>query len=134
MTKIKISRTLNAPISENSTPLKLDTLLNSWYIFVKGIPEPQARPRRGKYGNFYSPKTDWHENLYFNFKQARPLVPFDGPLEIDIFFLFPHTKDSKKKKLYWHSVKPDEDNLKKVCYDMLQKANVIVNDSRIVKS
>jgi len=76
-------------------------------IVVRGKPVPKERPRRGKYGNMYTPeKTKEYEKLIAN--NARMVIPepLKGNVRIEI-------------KLYTRKVTGDLDNYIKTILDGL---------------
>ncbi len=67
--------------------------------------------------------------------------PFNGPIEIDVLFVFPLLKGFSKKKvqeiesgiIYYKDTKPDLDNTQKNILDPLEGL-VYTNDSRICRT
>ena len=56
-------------------------------IVIPARPVAKARPRKGKYGNFYTPKkTHQFENLVKMVASQHFKKPIDGPVEIHIKF------------------------------------------------
>ncbi|WMI81813.1 RusA family crossover junction endodeoxyribonuclease [Anaerotignum sp. MB30-C6] len=109
-------------------------------VEIDGVPVPKGRPRWSKHGTYTPKKTKDHEtyiqqcwdSAYGNLK------PSDKPLSVMIAFYMPIPKSTPKKtrKLileggYWHTKKPDMDNLVKSVLDGLNKA-AYIDDSQIV--
>jgi len=84
---------------------------------------PWVRKRRGK--EFYTAWTAFHRRLKNKAKKLRPRIPFDGPIFCALLLRF------RGPEWDWHCVVPDADNLAKGVGDMLQKAGVLRNDSRV---
>lgn len=99
-------------------------------IVVSGPPKSKGRPRFGK-GTVYTPKATiaaendigWHARLAM---VGRPL--FDGPLAVRIHAW---VKTPKRGKYTHPIVKPDADNIAKLCCDALNKI-VWLDDKQIV--
>ena len=84
-------------------------------IFVKGVPEAQARPRIGR-GVVYSPKTAWWNTVYLQAIAKHPKKRLVGPLCLRVVFRFPRPK-SVPAKVFWKATRPDADNLLKAVMD-----------------
>jgi len=97
----------------------------------------KARPRNGKYNNFYTPeKTKNYENLI---KMAASQIfnkPLDNPIELSIKFKLPRPKRLiwKKKPMIESPCdkRPDIDNLVKAVIDGLQGV-AFIDDAQIWK-
>lgn len=99
---------------------------------VEGVPEAWARPRPGRNGGFYSPhkRGVWYQSVVWYARASRPSEPLDGPLSLDVEFIFPRPKDLKKSQvLKW--TKPDLDNASKAVWDALTEAGWWVDDARV---
>ncbi len=90
-------------------------------IVIKGRPQPKQRPRKGKYGNFYTPKeTQAYENKvgFASLVDKNKIKKGERcKLIIRIFF--------KGKQ------KGDIDNIIKICLDGMTK--IVYNDDKCVK-
>lgn len=84
-------------------------------------PMPAPRPRVTRYGTYNDPK-------YTNYKKAIALLAkqkfelSDNPIAMNINFYFEKPKSWSKKKrdiAYWHTSRPDIDNLQKGVKDAL---------------
>lgn len=90
---------------------------------VPGPPVPKARPRVTRFGHTYTPqKTVDQEN---KIREAFLLMKWestDEPLTLRIraFMPIPTTlSKSKRKLIFWHSKRPDADNIAKLVMDAL---------------
>ena len=101
-----------------------------YHVFVEGVPEPQPRPRKGKYGNIYSPDppNGWKDTVRIAFLRKRQPL-FCGPVMLTITCYFPK-KGLKPGKREPHTHKPDKDNLEKAIMDALNKL-VWKDDSQV---
>lgn len=99
-------------------------------LWIPCVPVAQPRPRasvRGRRAVVYDPPGK-HKDL----KQLIKLhvIPewdhgvLECPLEVDLFFVFPRPKSrvwkTKPMPPYWHTSKPDKDNLEKLVFDALE--------------
>ncbi len=78
----------------------------------------------------------WEDSLAFSLRVAwAPRPPLDEPCQLLLVTFFPRPKSRTRKTLpnprYPHTSVPDNDNVQKAIQDALQKAGVVVNDSRI---
>jgi len=85
-------------------------------------PKPAPRPRVTKHGTF-NPKdyTEYKRLIRMQTKIAKPL---EGAIKLSVVFQFKKPKSWSKKKraaAYWHTQKPDTDNLLKGIKDALNK-------------
>ena len=105
-----------------------------YHVFVEGIPQPQARPRTGKYGNFYSPepKNGWKETIQAYLLQQAGQIFTTGPVSLQIQFIFPKKSVPHGVMFEPHTQKPDIDNLEKVVLDAL-KGLVWKDDCQVFK-
>lgn len=121
------------------------------YIRVDGDPRAQPRPRarnRGKHAGVYSPKTEkkngvtvelpvytWRKLVAKVARLNRPSKPFDGPVRVDLCWLFPRPQRLCRKKdphgRQWHIAKPDRDNLDKAILDELKNDGWWKDDSQV---
>jgi len=99
-------------------------------FFVEGTPEGQPRPRTGMYGNIYSPQKQWNKVVYWRCLKHKPLQTIDFPVFVSLTFSMRKPKSVPKKK-YWHTKKPDFDNLAKGTIDALTKAKFWTDDNLI---
>ena len=91
-------------------------------IIFDAKPKPAPRPRVTKYGTY-------NDKAYTNYKKALRLVaqrqikaPLEGAIKMSIVFQFKKPKSWSKKKreaAFWHTQKPDADNLAKAVKDAL---------------
>jgi Holliday junction resolvase RusA-like endonuclease len=110
------------------------------HLRVEGEAKAQGRPRafqRGGQVRVYNPSTAeyWKSQIAMECK----LLPrrIDGPIIIDILWLFQMPKSKRTKK--WQASelrlpmtsKPDRDNLDKAVLDTLTSIGVIVDDARV---
>jgi Holliday junction resolvase RusA-like endonuclease len=100
-----------------------------YHVFVDGIPQPQSRPRKGKYGNIYSPTpaNGWKEAVQVAFLRNRKPI-LRCPIILTITCYFP--KEGHNGKDEPHTQKPDKDNLEKAIMDALNKL-VWEDDSQV---
>jgi Holliday junction resolvase RusA-like endonuclease len=106
---------------------------------VPGIPKAQARARAYRVGNgirMYDPDTsrDWKRTVLDRVAteaKARGLVPYQGPLFLDLCFQLPRPKSLPKKVLH-HVKKPDLDNLAKAVKDAI-KGIVYMDDAQVIQ-
>ena len=103
-----------------------------WSIRVEGDPRPQGRPRFFPGGVIHSPKTDFYRAVFWNAKANKPRIPFDGPLALDVAFIFPCPKCRRPGE--WKTSKGDLDNLLKVVADAMTKAGVWIDDCLVCDS
>lgn len=100
-------------------------------IFVKGVPEAQARPRMGR-GTVYSPKTAWWWAVCSQAQLKHPPKPMLGPLRLRAVFRFPRPK-SVPAKVFWKATRPDADNLIKAVMDaVMASGRWFADDGQIV--
>jgi len=103
-------------------------------FFVKGKPEPFARPSPGKYGGFYNPaKYDgWKNFVALVTKQQRALLGIEfaikAPYKLTCTFFL--EKPIKPKYLWPSSC--DLDNLLKPIFDGLKQGGAIIEDRHII--
>ena len=115
-------------------------------VYTGSIPlDPVAmgRPRAGKSGRMYTPKTSrdylttaaaklWADFIDF------PRIGSDISIRVESKFVFRRPKSLLRKKdpdtRIWKSSRPDIDNLEKMLYDLLGYLNVWTDDSQIVSS
>jgi Holliday junction resolvase RusA-like endonuclease len=102
-------------------------------FFIAGKPEAQARPRLGKFGNVYSPKTDWYNSCLTEAMKHKPKKPLERPICLCLFFYMPKPKGIKKSQR-WHIKRPDYDNLAKAVTDAIVKSGILKDDNIIAKS
>lgn len=120
-------------------------------IHVPAVPVAQPRPRATSFGN----KTRVHEVTHIKqldgtrkphpisaFKatvrlaaqQAYSGPPLEGPLQLDCLFVFGRESSkvwkTRPMPRYWHTVKPDRDNLDKAVLDAL-KGTVLADDCSV---
>lgn len=92
-------------------------------FFVPGVPVPQGRPRfstRGGYPRAYDDKKSraWKDAITLAAKTHKVRL-MEGPIEVFLTFHMPRPKGIPKN-VFWHSKRPDLDNLVKAVLDGLQ--------------
>jgi Holliday junction resolvase RusA-like endonuclease len=106
-------------------------------LFVNGVPKPQPRPRKGRYGNFYNPPSAdaWKAEIRAAFLQCRrPTIT--GPVCLRVNFYLPRPKgmkDEGEDQSILHTKKPDADNLLKAVMDAMTQAGVWEDDALVFK-
>ena len=95
---------------------------------VPGNPKALKRPkfvRRGKYVGAYDPSTKDKDTFLSIALASKPDKPLEVPLFIASCFYFPRPKSHYNKKglkpdaPFYHTSRPDIDNLEKMIYDAL---------------
>jgi Holliday junction resolvase RusA-like endonuclease len=111
-------------------------------FFVQGVPKAQPRVKfssRGKFGRAYTPDTadDWKALVMIEAKKHFR-EPLEGPLLIDIHFFFSRPKshfnskgEVKESSPFWHTNKPDRDNLDKCVLDALTSIGAWNDDCQV---
>lgn len=111
---------------------------------VLGKPQPKQRPRKGKYGNMYTPtKTqDYEERVNLECikemsKYGIPKGTYSGPVEVEIDILFKIPSSATKKVLEQISKgekipSSDIDNVAKIVLDACNKV-AYIDDKQITK-
>tara|TARA_B100001123_G_scaffold156425_1_gene181095 strand:- start:1104 stop:1577 length:474 start_codon:yes stop_codon:yes gene_type:complete len=129
--------------TENPLPL------GAWLIhfYVKGSPKAQPRPRATAFGGrarIYSPSTanKWKELIALEALENRPVKPFEGPIRVTASFVFKRPLSHFFKRVsglvkrpdvpYWHTSKPDRDNLEKALLDTLTNCKFWKDDCQVV--
>lgn len=112
-------------------------------FFVRGTPKAQPRIKAGRRGNFtrvYTPDTadDWEGLVAIEAKKHLPSTPLEGPLCVTIEFFFPRPKahfrsngELKADSPFWHTSKPDRDNLDKCILDTLTTLGMWKDDCQV---
>lgn len=85
--------------------------LNLW---IPGEPKTKLRPRFSRFKRFvrtYDSQSEERDTVKWQLR-SRMLGrdPLDGPLRVDLIFIFPVPKSRRNRKEIYHSVKPDIDN------------------------
>jgi Holliday junction resolvase RusA-like endonuclease len=126
----------------NLTPKDVRPWLNigdSAHYVIDGDPIPLKRPRFGLGRVFDSQKREKHGiQLQLNHQhgQAGYVMPFEGPLKLDVTFFMP-IPDRLSKKAHGatgacpHYSRPDIDNLLKMILDCMQS---VIKDDALVAS
>ena len=106
---------------------------------VLGEPRPLSRHMFSN-GRMYNPSSKYQKEFLNNCTHNLPLIPLEGPLEIDLRFYFSrplsHYRSGKYKHIlkdnmpYYHSNRKDLDNLIKFVLDSLNK-HAYIDDSQI---
>jgi len=92
-------------------------------VFVYDIrPMPSPRPRVTRWGTYNDPKyTEYKDAIKALTKIDKPL---EGAIKMSILFQFKKTKSwtkKRKREAYWHTQRPDTDNLTKGVQDALNE-------------
>lgn len=103
-------------------------------VFIPGLPIAQPRQRHTKEGRNYTPSQHpvqgFKAAVAYAVKQAYQGPLWDGPVSLELQFWFPRPKSKQWKTRamlsYWHTTKPDIDNLAKSVKDAL--TNVLWHD------
>jgi Holliday junction resolvase RusA-like endonuclease len=102
------------------------------HIILNGTPKP-ARIKQKRTGQIYNSRTIHMTACKWKIKLQYRDDPYSGPVRIDYFFGFPIPKSwsEEQKELAAHegiphTVRPDYDNLKKLCNDCIK--GIIVSD------
>jgi len=99
--------------------------------FVPGNPIPAPRPRMGKYHVYHAANADQWMHSIMLFSSIKIHAPLEGPIEVNLQFLF--DKPKKDTHRFWMEHKPDLDNLEKAVLDALTKARKWKDDSQVVR-
>jgi len=118
-------------------------------MFVEGTPIAQPRQRHRNAGRFiqsYTPATHpvtaWKHAIKTTYLSDKGRVTLNEgkPLVANIQFIMPRPKDHyrangtiKGNRPYWHTSKPDLDNLAKSVLDALVDVEAIQDDSQVAK-
>ena len=124
-------------------------------IRIDGHPKPRPRPRaavigrgEGAHAHVYQSGSDndWRECVAIAAKQVRPVKPLEGPVRVDVVFIFPRQKgqlssgkDGGLKRgapVYYHTVGRgvyggDRDNLEKTILDVLTLCGYWPDDGQV---
>lgn len=98
---------------------------------IAGEPVGKERPRKGKYGNIYTPNASKHyeQEVEEAYNNVTDYYKFDGAVyvRIDAYMKIP-----QRTKLKYPTKKPDADNIAKIIMDGLNKA-AWDDDKQVVK-
>jgi len=120
-------------------------------FFVQGTPKPQPRQRHfamklktGQYkARSYDPGTaeGWKAQIALAARDYLPTTPIEAPTRLYLLFLMPRPKshyrtgkyagELKLTAPYWHTIKPDIDNLQKAVMDTLSQINFWHDDDLV---
>lgn len=109
---------------------------------VPGVPQGKGRPRFVRAtGRTYTPtKTASYEAVIRSYAHEAMLLagykPFEGPVRLTVQAVFPKAASWSKKKAaetFWHTSKPDADNLLKALSDSMN-AVVFRDDSQVASA
>lgn len=118
-----------------------------YYIELKYDIEclPYARPRKGKYGSFYNPRSKYKKELEKLFEEdlinEDTVFPVEGEVELEITIGISKTENIKNSKLKSYLadmgiikpvVRPDIDNFMKPILDALNNI-LYIDDGQITK-
>jgi Holliday junction resolvase RusA-like endonuclease len=95
---------------------------------------PVAWARPGGKQQRYDAQKD--EKMLFGLhvnKEHKAEEIFDGPLGIDIAFVFKYPSAKSRGELHWYTHVPDIDNLEKFLFDTLKDCGVVKDDKLFVK-
>lgn len=113
-------------------------------FFVAGLPKAQPRVKfasRGKFGRAYTPDSanDWKALVMLEAKKHFS-APLEGPIAVTLWFAFPRPKshfnskgELRESAPYWHTSKPDRDNLDKCVLDALTTIGAWRDDCQVCK-
>ena len=91
----------------------------------KARPRASANPFQGG-PRFYTPKKTVEAERLIGWEAKKAMggePPLEGPLALEWTALFPYPKSWPKRKIestYWHTIKPDKDNIEKLIKDSLK--------------
>lgn len=128
----------------------MDVTASSIFIRVIGEPKAQPRPRafarklivRGREivtARVYDSASAecWKSDVAAAARDQRPDTPLEGPLRVDLTFLFPRTKDdlrpARPDERMPHVKRPDLDNLFKAVADCLTLLGFWSDDSQVCR-
>ena len=109
---------------------------------VEGKPKPQPRPRaysRTGITRMYDPRTaeGWKQSISEAARDHIPAEPMEGALSLWLEFIMPRPKAHYLKSglrvnaPYWHTIKPDTDNLCKAVMDCMTSMRFWNDDSQV---
>lgn len=117
-------------------------------FFAQGQPKGQPRARAFAFNGrarMYDPGTaeGWKSQVAAAAKEHLPEQPLQGPLSLALYFAMPRPKShyrtgKRSHELrdgapYWHTGKPDADNLAKAVMDALTQLGVWKDDDQVCK-
>ncbi len=107
------------------------TALDFW---VSGMPKAQPRVKafaRGRHARVYTPDTAdaWKAEVRRAAIEAGVNFPRRVPLSASMVFVLPRPKSRKVD--YWHTSRPDADNLAKAVLDALTDAGIWGDDRQV---
>ena len=109
-------------------------------FFAAGEPKAQPRPRafsRNGLVRVYDPSTaeGWKSAIAEAARPHIPLLPIEGPVRVNIVFLFQRPKRLMRKRdpagRIPHPARPDRDNLDKAVLDTLTRLEIIKDDAQV---
>jgi len=115
----------------------LEKAMTKLFFMIQGQPVAKGRPRFTRSGRTYTPaKTaKWADMAAYIMRETFNGDALGGPIKLEIIAVFQRPKNRFRRRdpfgRYWHTHKPDKDNVEKNISDALQKAGVITNDSCI---
>ena len=107
------------------------------FVIIPGQPVAKGRPRFSRNGHAHTPRKTalWADRASIIMRDVCGTAMMDGPLKLEVIAVFQRPKNRYRKRdpdgRYWHTVKPDKDNVEKSVSDALQKAGVVRDDSCI---
>lgn len=119
-------------------------------FFAHGTPKGQPRPRAfaRKMGSKFVARCyddgtaeGWKSQIAIAAKEHTPTTPIEGPVRVDLTFMFPRPKDHfrtgknagqlKDGAPKYHTSKPDRDNCEKAVLDALKALGFFRDDSQV---
>lgn len=114
---------------------------------VRGEPKAQPRPRAfaRKMGDKFVARVfesgtaeEWKSLVAYEARQCAPSTPLSGPVRVDITFVFSRPRHHyiankperglRHNAPYWHTKRPDRDNLDKAILDALTQLGLYWRD------
>lgn len=119
-------------------------------ITLEILGEPKGQPRqrhyvmrsaRGVRARSYDPGTanGWKNAVVEAVRPHLPAVPLAGPIRVSAVYRFPRPKghfnktglSKKGRESYWHTGKPDRDNIEKATLDALSDVGLWLDDAQV---
>ena len=112
---------------------------------ITGKPKQQQRHRPSARGGYYDPSSKDKKNIWLQIARFKPKQPLVGAIMVKLLFVMPrpkhhfrtgkfkHLLKNKYENVFWHTIKPDADNLVKLVLDVIGKDRFIVDDSQVCR-